>query len=178
MVVAREPDPQFLPVDEDYLDDIAQAFGQVIDAKSPYTGGHSERVGRYADAVAARIGVPAGERRALRRAAMLHDVGKLSVSCRVLEKPGKLDADEWEVMRSHALQTTEILKRIGPFRGLSLIAGSHHERLDGRGYRCFGLGLFAVQRPFAGIAGDQFEMGGLGFCAGFHGRAPSSMSRA
>ena len=106
----------------------------MIDAKSPCTGGHSARVGSYADAVAARIGIPADERRALRRAAILHDIGKLAVSSRVLEKPGKLDAEEWEAMRSHALQTTEILSRIGPFRALAVIAGSHHERLDGRGY--------------------------------------------
>ena len=121
-------------MDEDYLDDIAMAFGQVIDAKSPYTGGHSERVGFYCDAVAAEVGIPAGARRQLRRAAVLHDVGKLAVSSAVLEKPGKLDDDEWQVMRSHASHTADILSHIGPMREMAMIAAAHHERLDGRGY--------------------------------------------
>jgi len=129
-----EPETGRIAVDEDYLDDIALAFGQVIDAKSPYTSGHSERVGGYFDAVARQVGLDETDRRGLRRAAILHDVGKLGVSSSILEKPGKLDADEWEVMRSHARHTTTILARIAPFRELALIAGSHHERLDGKGY--------------------------------------------
>ena len=68
-ILALEPDESRIAMDEDYLDDIAMAFGQVIDAKSPYTGGHSERVGFYCDAVAAEVGIPAGARRQLRRAA-------------------------------------------------------------------------------------------------------------
>ena len=133
-LLAMEPSTGKIAVDDDYLDDIAGAFGQVIDAKSPYTAGHSERVGMYADALGACMGIPPVQRRALRRAAMLHDVGKLSVSSTVLEKPGKLDADEWHVMQGHAEQTTEILSRIAPMKGMAMIAGSHHERLDGTGY--------------------------------------------
>jgi putative nucleotidyltransferase with HDIG domain len=133
-LLALEPIDGRIALDEDYLDDIAAAFGQVIDAKSPYTGGHSERVGLYTEALARRMGIAEAEIRALRRAAMLHDVGKLSISSMVLEKPGKLDDDEWEVMRSHAMQTTEILSRIKPLQSMAMVAGSHHERLDGRGY--------------------------------------------
>jgi putative nucleotidyltransferase with HDIG domain len=121
-------------VDEDYLDDIAEAFGAVIDAKSPYTAGHSERVGHYADRVAERLGMSRAERRVLRRAAILHDVGKLGVSSRILEKAGPLDPEEWQTMRSHAWYTTQILGRIPALRDMALIAGSHHERLDGTGY--------------------------------------------
>lgn len=137
-ILSLEPVEGQIPVDEDYLDDIATAFGQVIDAKSPYTGGHSERVGMYCDALAAEVGIPQDARRKLRRAAVLHDVGKLAVSSAVLEKPGKLDADEWEVMRSHASHTAEILGHIGPMREMAMIAAAHHERLDGAGYP-FGL---------------------------------------
>ena len=133
-VAAIEPEGPVVVVDEDYLDDIAEAFGAVIDAKSPYTAGHSERVGHYADRVAERLGMSPAERRVLRRAAILHDVGKLGVSSRILEKPGPLDPDEWQTMRSHAWYTTQILGRIPALRDMALIAGSHHERLDGTGY--------------------------------------------
>ncbi|MBO9712622.1 HD-GYP domain-containing protein [Sphingomonas sp.] len=129
-----EPAEVRVAVDDDYLDDIAAAFGAVIDAKSPFTGGHSERVGNYAAALGERLDIPADHRRAVRRAAMLHDVGKLGVSSRVLEKPGKLDAVEWAEMRSHAVHTMAILGRIAPLREMATIAGAHHERLDGRGY--------------------------------------------
>ena len=133
-VFALEPATLRVDVDEDYLDDIADAFGQVIDAKSSFTSGHSERVGLYADAIAAFMGFNDADRRRLRRAATLHDVGKLGVSSAILEKPGKLDADEWREMQSHADHTTHILSQIGVMHDMALIAGSHHERLDGRGY--------------------------------------------
>lgn len=140
-VLALEPDDGRIAVDEDYLDDIALAFGQVIDAKSPFTAGHSERVGAYTDALASHSGITGPARRSLRRAAILHDVGKLAVSSTVLEKPGKLDDAEWRMMQSHASHTTAILGRIAPFRAMAAIAGSHHERLDGKGYP---LGLSAA----------------------------------
>lgn len=133
-VSAIEPAGPQMTVDEDYLDDIAAAFGAVIDAKSPYTAGHSERVGGYANHLARTMGMADEDRRALRRAAILHDIGKLGVSSAILEKPGKLDADEWHVMQNHANHTTEILGRVSALRDMALIAGSHHERLDGAGY--------------------------------------------
>lgn len=123
-----------LPVDEDFLDDITAAFGQVIDAKSPYTGGHSERVGDYATILGRAMGMKAAPLRTLRRAAILHDVGKLGVSSTILEKPGKLDDDEWQVMRGHAGETARILSRIAPLQDMANIAAAHHERLDGMGY--------------------------------------------
>ncbi|WP_313535665.1 HD domain-containing phosphohydrolase [Sphingomonas sp.] len=140
-VRAFEPKEQRVAVDEDYLDDIAAAFGAVIDAKSPYTGGHSGRVGAYTEALGRALGVEGAPLRTLKRGAMLHDVGKLAVSSRVLEKPGKLDEIEWEEMRSHAAHTTAILSRIAPLRDMAAMAGAHHERLDGRGYP---LGLDAM----------------------------------
>ena len=139
-----EPEEGRSAVDEDYLDDIAAGFGAVIDAKSPYTGGHSERVGHYAAALGEKIGFASVELRGLRRAAMLHDVGKLAISSRILEKPGKLDDHEWQEMRSHAEHTRDILSRIGPLREMAMVAASHHERLDGRGYP---LGLDRTQIP-------------------------------
>lgn len=133
-LLALEPAQARMPVDEDYLDDIAAAFGHVIDAKSPFTGGHSDRVGLFTDLIGQRLGIAADQRRRLRRAAMLHDVGKLGISSAILEKPGKLAADEWALMQSHASHTTAILSRVSVLRDLATIAGAHHERLDGKGY--------------------------------------------
>lgn len=133
-LLALEPAQARMPVDEDYLDDIAAAFGHVIDAKSPFTGGHSDRVGLFTDLIGQRLGIAADQRRRLRRAAMLHDVGKLGISSAILEKPGKLAADEWALMQSHASHTTAILSRVSVLRDLASIAGAHHERLDGKGY--------------------------------------------
>ena len=133
-VASLLPDDAGLLVDDDYLDDITAAFGQVIDAKSPFTSGHSQRVGDYATVVGKKMGLDEKQLRSLRRAAMLHDVGKLGVSSKILEKPGKLEDDEWTAMRSHAERTAEILGRIAPMRAMAKIAASHHERLDGMGY--------------------------------------------
>ncbi|WCH21711.1 HD-GYP domain-containing protein [Aeromonas salmonicida] len=121
-------------LDEDYLDEIAAAFGQVVDSKSPYTAGHSGRVALYTDILATQMGIPEPRRRWLKRGALLHDVGKLGVSNAILDKPGKLDAQEWAAVQMHAAYTEEILSRIGAFKELAQVAGAHHERLDGKGY--------------------------------------------
>ena len=133
-VVRLLPAGDGVGVDDDYLDAIAAAFGQVIDAKSPYTSGHSERVAQIADKIGRTVGMPERRRRWLRRAALLHDVGKLGVPNTILDKPAALDEDEWVEMRSHASHTREILGRIGVFGDLADVAAAHHERLDGRGY--------------------------------------------
>ena len=133
-VLALEPPGREVALDEDYLDDIAAAFGQVVDAKSPYTSGHSARVALYTDMIGEALGLPAQRRRWLKRGALLHDVGKLGVSNSVLDKAGSLDRDEWQAVRLHAEYTETILGRIGAFAELAAIAGSHHERLDGGGY--------------------------------------------
>ncbi|MFZ3129334.1 MAG: HD domain-containing phosphohydrolase [Rhodoferax sp.] len=133
-VLALEPAAHVVPLDEDYLDDIATAFGQVVDSKSPYTSGHSARVALYTDLIAEALGLDPQRRRWLKRGALLHDVGKLGVSNSVLDKAGKLDAAEWEAVRDHARLTESILSRIQAFSELAKIAGAHHERLDGGGY--------------------------------------------
>ena len=129
-----EPAQQRRLVDDDYLDDIAAAFAQVIDSKSPHTSGHSERVTLFADLIAEQLGITAARRRWLKRAALLHDVGKLGVSNSILDKPAKLDDEEWATMRTHPALGATILARIGAFSDLAFIAGAHHERLDGKGY--------------------------------------------
>ncbi len=133
-VLKLEPGKFEVPLDEDYLDDIAAAFGQVVDSKSPYTSGHSARVALYTDLIAESMGLDAERRRWLKRGALLHDVGKLGVSNSVLDKAGQLDIAEWAEVRKHAELTEAILSRINAFGQLARIAGAHHERLDGGGY--------------------------------------------
>ncbi|HVG05603.1 MAG TPA: HD domain-containing phosphohydrolase [Burkholderiaceae bacterium] len=133
-VLALEPGRFRLPLDDDYLDDIAAAFGQVVDSKSPFTSGHSERVAVFAEEIGTALGLSSARRRWLKRGALLHDVGKLGVSNAVLDKPGKLDAAEWEAVKRHSMYTEEILSRIGALGDLARVAAAHHERLDGTGY--------------------------------------------
>ncbi len=122
------------PLDDDYVDDIAAAFADVIDAKSPFTAGHSRRVTLFTDMIAEEMGLDAEHRRWLRRAALLHDIGKLAVSNQILDKPGRPEESEWISIRSHPAHSADILRQVAIFRDLSDIAGAHHERLDGKGY--------------------------------------------
>ncbi|BEV70699.1 MULTISPECIES: HD-GYP domain-containing protein [unclassified Paludibacterium] len=133
-VLALEPAHCTVPLDEDYLDEIADGFGRVVDSKSPFTAGHSQRVGHYADCIAAELGMDETRRRWLKRGALLHDVGKLGVSNTILDKPGRLDAEEWAAVQRHAGFTEDILRRITQFAELAQVAGAHHEKLDGSGY--------------------------------------------
>jgi HD-GYP domain-containing protein (c-di-GMP phosphodiesterase class II) len=133
-VLGLEPAGHVVALDDDYLDDIAAAFGQVVDSKSPYTSGHSVRVALYTDLIAEALGLAPERRRWLKRGALLHDVGKLGVSNSVLDKPGKLDDDEWAAVKAHAMYTETILSRIDAFAELAVVSAAHHERLDGKGY--------------------------------------------
>jgi HD-GYP domain-containing protein (c-di-GMP phosphodiesterase class II) len=134
MLFALEPAQHVIVLDEGYLDDIAAAFAQVIDAKTPYTSGHSERVTLFTDMIAQQLGLQDASRRRLKRAALLHDIGKLGVSNSVLDKPDKLDEAEWQVMRMHPVHSEAILSRAAAFADLARVGGGHHERLDGKGY--------------------------------------------
>ncbi|HOI66622.1 MAG TPA: HD-GYP domain-containing protein [Thiomonas arsenitoxydans] len=133
-VLALEPAQCCVPLDEDYLYEIAAAFGQIVDAKSPYTAGHSARVALYADHIATQLDFAPERRRWLYRGALLHDVGKLGVSNAILDKAGKLDAAEWQAVQMHATYTERILGRISAFSELARVSAAHHERLDGTGY--------------------------------------------
>jgi HD-GYP domain-containing protein (c-di-GMP phosphodiesterase class II) len=149
IVFAAEPALQAIQVDEDYLDAVAAAFGEIVDSKSPYTAGHSGRVALYTDLIAAELGLSAERRRWLYRGALLHDVGKLGVSNAVLDKPGKLDAAEWDAVKQHAEFTEQILSRIPQFTELAVVAAAHHERLDGKGYpRGLSADDITAERPY------------------------------
>jgi HD-GYP domain-containing protein (c-di-GMP phosphodiesterase class II) len=129
-----EPPDLALAGDDERLDRIAQAFARVIDAKSPFTARHSERVAEIADGIGAALGFDAIARRILLRAGLLHDIGKLAVSNHILDKPGKLTDEEFRAIKTHPVHTLRILERAPCFAELADLAANHHEKLDGSGY--------------------------------------------
>jgi len=129
-----EPQERRLTCDEAYLDRIADAFAGVVDAKSPWTYRHSDRTCVIVLGLAAALGADDDELSELRRAALLHDVGKLALSNRILDKPGRLTPDEFAEVRRHPVLTHRILERVPGFGALAPVAAAHHERLDGSGY--------------------------------------------
>jgi putative nucleotidyltransferase with HDIG domain len=133
-VLALEPSHIVRRVDDDYLDEIATAFAQVIDSKSPFTSGHSERVAVFTDLIAEEMGVPPKHRRWLKRAALLHDIGKLAVSNAILDKPAKLTDEEFAIIKTHPTHSAAILSAVSIFADTAEVAHAHHERLDGKGY--------------------------------------------
>lgn len=132
--MALEPGAQVRNSDDADIDRISAAFADIVDAKSPFTGTHSSRVADIAEGLAARLGLPAPEVVSVRRAGLLHDLGKLGVPNIVLDKPGRLDPAEMEVIRRHPELTLRILDPIPTFEDVAQLAACHHERLDGTGY--------------------------------------------
>jgi putative nucleotidyltransferase with HDIG domain len=129
-----EPKSSPMVADESALDRIAEGFARVIDAKSPWTFCHSSGVAEVAVGIAQVLGMKGVRVTKLRRAALLHDIGKLGISNLILDKPGKLTAEELTQMRRHPRFTYQILSRVKAFREFAGMAAAHHERLDGRGY--------------------------------------------
>ena len=133
-VDAHEPADRIERADDDRLDRVAEAFAQIVDAKSPYTARHSAGVADIAVGIATVMGADPATLRLLRRAGLLHDVGKLGVSNRILDKPGKLDDAEWAAMRRHPELSATILESVPALADVARLAAVHHERLDGTGY--------------------------------------------
>jgi putative nucleotidyltransferase with HDIG domain len=133
-VAAVEPQVMQFAVDEERLDQIAAAFAWVVDAKSPFTYHHSERVAEFATSIAEHIGLSKAECVRVKRAGLLHDIGKLAVPNRILDKPGRLTSSEWEIVRLHPYYSYQILERVPVFGEFAFDASAHHERMDGRGY--------------------------------------------
>ena len=132
-VLAMEPDDT-APLGTDRIDIICEAFSDVVDAKSPFTMRHSMGVAKAAVTIAEAMGLSAQRTTMIRRAAMLHDLGKLRVPNSILDKPSKLTNEEFGVVKEHPALSQQILERIPSFRMMAEIAGSHHEKLDGTGY--------------------------------------------
>jgi HD-GYP domain-containing protein (c-di-GMP phosphodiesterase class II) len=129
-----EPEDRVLCADDARLDQIAVAFAGVVDAKSPWTYRHSDRVGLIVAGLASALGNELDALHHLRRAALLHDIGKLAISNRILDKPAALTRAEMAQIRRHPLISEQILARVPGGEAIASLAGAHHERLDGSGY--------------------------------------------
>ncbi len=110
------------------------ALARSIEGKDPYTEGHCERLSDYSSRLGERVGLPPDEITALRRAGIVHDVGKVAVPDAILLKPGPLTSDEWAVMRQHAVIGERICSPLKSFRLAVPIIRHHHERFNGSGY--------------------------------------------
>lgn len=116
---------------------ILQVLADSIDARDPLTAGHSEKVTEYALGICNELNLSTNYREMIRVAALLHDYGKIGVPDSILKKPGRLTKEEYEIVKTHAVKTEKILKKInftGIFSQVPEIAGAHHEKIDGSGY--------------------------------------------
>ena len=114
--------------------DVVIAMALAIESRDPYTGGHVMRVTAYSLMLAEAAGVDDSSMALLRLGGLLHDIGKVGVPDAVLRKPGKLDDEEFELMKSHAVIGHQIIKPIPQLAGCCDIIRHHHEKYDGRGY--------------------------------------------
>ena len=122
-------------VSQNHLMELANSLAGAIDAKDPYTKGHSTSVSRYSEALARAINLPEDEVQRIKLGALLHDVGKIGIPENVLKKPGKLEGEEWEIMKQHPVIGAEkVLKPNEALRDLIPIVKYHHEHIDGSGY--------------------------------------------
>ena len=122
-----------------------EALARAVDAKSPWTAGHSQRVTHLAVAIGRTLGLDGTELSRLYRGAMLHDMGKLGIPQQMLDKRGRLDDNEFSVVMSHTAIGERILEPIGAFAEIMPVVTQHHERYDGSGYP-------------AGLAGESIDL--------------------
>ena len=110
------------------------AMVNALDAKSPWTKGHSERVAKYAEQVAKELGLEEGKIKNLQLACLLHDIGKIGTYDHLLDKAGKLTDEEFDIVKKHPAQGAAILKEIKQLKDIIPLIKHHHERIDGKGY--------------------------------------------
>ncbi len=122
-----------MEVEKIYFETIS-ALALAVEAKSPYSRGHSERVAKYAIKIAQYLGLPQEDLNTLRDAARLHDIGKIGIADEVLDKPGDLNREEWTLMRKHPQIGERIVGPLRSFRHIVNPIKHHHEFLDGSGY--------------------------------------------
>ncbi len=155
-VLEVEPPPHRL-ISEAAIDGVAAAFGDLADLKSPTLHGHSVGVAAAAEAAGRTLGLAEAELVALRRAALLHDVGRVAISSSIWGRGGSLTTAEWEQVRLHAYHSERVLLRSPALAPIAEIAGIHHERIDGSGYhrRLKGAALPTAARVLA--AADVYD---------------------
>jgi putative nucleotidyltransferase with HDIG domain len=111
-----------------------QMMAQAVDLKDPYTSHHSQRVSRYATRLARTLGVPEEEVERIRYGALMHDIGKIGISGRVIRKPGKLTPEEQALMRTHSSVSADIIAPLEILGKSATMVRHHHENWDGTGY--------------------------------------------
>ncbi len=114
--------------------EVTMALSQTIDAKDKYTKGHSNRVAKYSRMLAEALGEDEKTQDKIYYVALLHDIGKIGIPNAIINKPGKLTDEEYEIIKTHPVIGSDILKTISSMPEISIGARSHHERFDGRGY--------------------------------------------
>ena len=155
-ILEVEPEP-VIEKSSDELRDLARAFGDLADLKTPFMHGHSQGVAMLARAAAETLRLGQTKAAQLEVAAFLHDLGRVGISNAVWQKPGPLTAAEWEQVRMHPYHSERILGASRALEPIARIAGMHHERLDGSGYHrgCRGRDIPATCRILA--AADVFH---------------------
>jgi len=123
-----------------------EALGDALDLKDRETEGHSKRVTAFTIAIARAMGLPREQINTIARGAFLHDIGKMAIPDKILNKPGKLESDEMNIMREHAYHGYQIVKKIPFLSEAAEIVYSHQERFDGSGYP-------------RGLKGEQIPLG-------------------
>lgn len=155
----------------------------VLEAKDPFTRGHSERVAAHAVAIAEHLGLPEAERRHLELAGLLHDIGKLGVAEAILQKPGSLTDEEYQEIQAHAALAEQMLGDVETFAPIVGPVRHHHERFDGLGYPdglrgdrvslaarilsvCDAYDAMTSERPYRASYGHEHACAEIRRCAG------------
>jgi len=133
LLFARYSFKMYIDMRDIYIDTV-KSLSQAVEAKDPYTNGHSRRVGEYACKLAERLGLSPKKVENLKIAAILHDIGKIGIDESILNKPGRLTEEEFEKIKQHPEIGVKIIKDIDFLKDASEIILSHHERYDGTGY--------------------------------------------
>jgi len=120
--------------ERDSAESVVFALARAVEAKSKYTHGHAERVLRYTLGLADAVGLPAPDHEVLRKGALLHDIGKISIPDAILDKPGRLTPAEFATVKAHAATGAHIVEPLATVRDAVPLIRWHHERLDGQGY--------------------------------------------
>jgi putative nucleotidyltransferase with HDIG domain len=115
-------------------EELLLALSHIVDLRDPYVFGHSQQVTRYATQIGQQLGLTGTRMENLRKAALLHDLGKIGIPEEILFKPARLSAEEYEIVKTHAGKGAEILETVHSLHPLIPIVRHHHERFDGRGY--------------------------------------------
>lgn len=154
-VLAAEPAPLRLLSPSEF-DVVALKVANFVDMRSPFTVGHSPRVALLAEAAARELGLAASDATAMRQAGLLHDLGRAGVPVATWHKSEPLSASEWDRMRQHPSLTEVLLARSASLGHLGTMAGLHHERLDGSGYRAVSAASLPVTARILAVA-DAYQ---------------------